>query len=221
LLCVKRVLERKALPRVKRAIDYIEALCASGDKEKSALGEELKQLYDKWLKTLNLQDFLRFIETIRENRDKIGVPQFFGKFRAYAFEEYVYKLVKVKCCVPKSLQTFWGEKCIVWRECESEYAMEFDVSIGKRINNFVEPTVVFEAKIELDSARLKTALASFAILKQSNPEAKCIIISLIEDFDPLLLKLAEHWADGTFQLNTKTSTPDNFVNFVNKLLKEC
>lgn len=208
------------MPRIKRAIDYIGALCVSEDKEKIALGEKLKQLYDKWLKTLNLQDFMHFLETIKKNKDKIGVPQFFGKFRAYAFEEYVYKLINAKCCVPKGLQTFWGEKCIVWREGENEYAMEFDVSIGKRVNNFVEPKVVFEAKVELDSARLKTALASFAILKQSNPKAKCILIYLIKDFDPFLFKLGEHWADGTFQLNTKTSAPNNFVNFVNKLLKE-
>ncbi|MGB9675725.1 MAG: hypothetical protein ACPL0C_00875 [Candidatus Bathyarchaeales archaeon] len=206
------------MPRIKRAINYINALCTSEDKEKSALGEKLKRLYDKWLKTLNLQDFLEFLEAIKVNKGKIGVPQFFGKFRAYAFEEYVYKLIKAKCRVPKDLQTFWGEKCIVWLEGEGEYAyaMEFDVSIGKMVNNFVEPKVVFEAKVELDSARLKTALASFAILKQSNPEAKCILIYLIKDFDSVLLKIAEHWADGAFQLDTKTKALDNFVSFVNK-----
>jgi hypothetical protein len=51
--------------------------------------------------------------------------------------------------------------------------MEFDVSIGKKAKSFVEPVMVFEAKVELDSARLKTALASFVLLKQWNLKAKC------------------------------------------------
>ncbi|MEM3578106.1 MAG: hypothetical protein QXX51_06620 [Candidatus Bathyarchaeia archaeon] len=208
------------MPRIKRAINYIEALCSSKEKAKRILGEELKQHYDKWSTTLNLQDFLHFLETIKENKDKIGVPQFFGKFRAYAFEEYVYRLINKRVAIPKNLQTFWGEKCIVWREGKNEYAMEFDVSIGKKLNDFVEPKMVFEAKVELDAARLKTALASFAFLKQWNPKAKCVLVYLIRDFDIVLIKLAERWTDGVFQFDMDNKASSNLVNFVNKRLSE-
>jgi hypothetical protein len=219
-LC-KRVLEGKALPRIKRAVDYIEALCTSKKEAKKLLGEELKQHYDKWSKTLNLCDFLKFLKTIKENKDKIGVPQFFGKFRAYAFEEYVYRLITAKVCVPNPLQTFWGEKCVVWREGKSQYAMEFDVSIGKKTENFIEPKMVFEAKVELDAARLKTALASFAILKQWNPQVKCVLAYLIRDFDTVLVRLAERWTDGIFHFSPKNAALNDFVKFVNKSLSKC
>jgi hypothetical protein len=219
-LC-KMFLERKALPRIKRAVDYIDSLCSSEDEAKSMLGKKLRQRYNNWSKTLNLQDFLQFLETIKENKDKIGVPQFFGKFRAYAFEEYVYRVITAKACIPKFLQTFWGEKCIVWRECGNEYAMEFDVSIGKKISGFVDPIMVFEAKVELDSARLKTALASFAILKQWNPKAKCVLVYLVRDFDTVFLRLVEHWADNVFQFSPKNGELNNFVDFVNKSLSRC
>ncbi|MEM3596645.1 MAG: hypothetical protein QXJ53_00720 [Candidatus Bathyarchaeia archaeon] len=209
------------MPRIKRAIDYIEALCSSKEKAKSILGEELKQHYDKWSKSLNLQDFLLFLEIIKENKGKIGVPQFFGKFRAYAFEEYIYRLISARANMPKNLQTFWGEKCIVWREGKSEYAMEFDVSIGEKLNDFVEPKMVFEAKVELDAARLKTALASFAILKRYNPKAMCILLYLIRDFDTTLLRLAEQWTDGIFQFKTDNKALNNIINFVNKRLGKC
>lgn len=153
------------MARVKKAIDYINALCLSENAEKRSLGKSLKAQYTKWTKTLNLKDFLVFNETIQKNKAQIGVAQFFGKFRAYAYEEYVYRLLRTKIHIPKPLQLFWGEKCLVWRKGGKEYALEFDVSIGKKTNNFVEPVMVLEAKVELDSARLKTALASFAILK--------------------------------------------------------
>ncbi|MEM2105243.1 MAG: hypothetical protein QXV21_02075 [Candidatus Bathyarchaeia archaeon] len=209
------------MPRIKRAVDYIEALHSSRDKEKSVLGEELKQYYDKWSRTLDPQDFLRFLELIKENKDKIGVPQFFGKFRAYAFEEYVYRIINVKVTMPTHLQTFWGEKCIIWREGEKDYAIEFDVSIGKKLKIFVEPKMVFEAKVELDAARLKTALASFALLKKWNSRAKCVLVYLIKDFDTTLIKLAKNWVDGAFQFSIKTNELASFVDFVNKSLGEC
>ena len=75
------------MARVKKAIDYINALCLSENAEKRSLGKRLKAQYTKWTKTLNLKDFLVFNETIQKNKAQIGVAQFFGKFRAYAYEE--------------------------------------------------------------------------------------------------------------------------------------
>jgi len=193
------------LPRIKRAVDCINALCSSESEAKSMLGNALKQRYERWLETLSLQDFLRFIETIKENKDQIRVPQFFGKFRACTFEECVYRSIVTKVDIPEPLQLFWGEKCIVWRESGNVYVMEFDVYIGKEAKSFVEPVMVFEAKVELDSARLKTALASFVLLKQWNLKAKCILAYLIRDVDIALLRLARQWADGIFQFSPKTA----------------
>ncbi|MGC9345238.1 MAG: hypothetical protein ACP5ER_00390 [Candidatus Bathyarchaeales archaeon] len=159
------------MTRMKKTIDYINELRLSKVKEKRALGDKLKAQYAKWTKTINLRDFLTFNETIQKNKAEIGAAQFFGKFRAYAFEEYIYRLLHTKVQILKPLQLFWGERCLVWRKGDKKYVMEFDVSIGKKTKRFIEPVIVSDAKVELDAARLKTALASFAILKNWNHKA--------------------------------------------------
>lgn len=199
---------------MKKTIDYINELCLSKVAEKRALGDKLKAQYAKWTKTLNLRDFLSFNEIIQKNKAGIGVAQFFGRFRAYAFEEYIYRLLQTKIHFPKPLQLFWGEKCLVWRKYEKEYAMEFDVSIGNKTNHFVKPVMIFDAKVELDSARLKTALASFTILKNRNREAKCILMYVAKEIDSTLLELARHWMDGIFQISLKNDETASFLNYV-------
>lgn len=73
------------MSRIKKTVDYIHELCITDDGKKS-LGENLKRQYHRWIKTLALEDFLTFIETIKSNKAKIGSAQFFGKFRAYALK---------------------------------------------------------------------------------------------------------------------------------------
>jgi basic membrane lipoprotein Med (substrate-binding protein (PBP1-ABC) superfamily) len=92
--------------------------------------------------------------------------------------------------------------------------MEFDIAIGIKTNCFVEPSIVFDAKVELDSARLKTALASFAILKKWNPKAKCFLIYIVKEVDTAFLELAKHWIDGIFQLNPKNDEMQAFLSCV-------
>jgi hypothetical protein len=202
--------------RIKKAVDYINELRLSDSEEKRLLGNTLAVQYAKWTKTLNLQDFLGFTKFIQENKAEIGVAQFFGKFRAYAFEEYVYRLLQTKIHLPKLLRIFWGEKCLVWRKVGKGYTMEFDISIGKKTNGFIEPNIVFDAKVELDSARLKTALASFAILKHWNSEVKCLLVYVIKDVDSALLELASHWIDGVFRLSLEKDETKALLDYVSK-----
>jgi hypothetical protein len=202
--------------RIKKAVDYINELLSSDSEKKQLLGKELKLQYAKWIKTLNLQAFLAFTKLIQENKNEIGAAQFFGKFRAYAFEEYIYRLLQTKISLSKPLQIFWGEKCLVWRRNGKEYAMEFDVAIGKKAKGLVEPKIVFDAKVELDSARLKIALASFAILKHWNSEVKCLLVYVVKDVDSALLELSGHWIDGLFRLSLEKDETKALLDYVVK-----
>ncbi|MEM3796816.1 MAG: hypothetical protein QXD34_00655 [Candidatus Bathyarchaeia archaeon] len=204
------------MARIKKAIDYINELCESKNEKQRALGETLRAQYKRWTETLTLEDFLKFSETIMENKAEIGAAQFFGKFRAYAFEEYIYRILKAKIHIEKPLEIFWAEKCLVWREKGKEYAMEFDVSIGTCKGELVDPMIVLDAKVELDSSRLKTAIASFAILKKWKPEAKCIVAYVKRELDDNLLKLARNWADGVFQFSLENNETEAFLIFVAK-----
>ena len=96
--------------------------------------------------------------------------------------------------------------------------MEFDVSIGTRKDAFVDPVVVLDAKVELDSSRLKTAVASFAMLKRWKPQAKCGLVYVKRELESSLLKIAGNWADGIFQLSLQNNETAAFLDFVAKCL---
>ncbi|MEM3703571.1 MAG: hypothetical protein QXX79_04020 [Candidatus Bathyarchaeia archaeon] len=204
------------MSRLKKAINYIHELCSSREGSQRALGNRLQLQYEIWTKTLALNDFLDFNKIIMENKNEIGAAQFFGKFRAYAFEEYVYRLLKEKACFNKTLKLFWGERCLVWHKNGKKYALEFDLSVGEKIGEAVDPTIVFETKVELDSARLKTVLASFVILKHWNNDVRCILVYMVKEVDDTFLWLAKNWADGIFQFSPENNETDAFIDYVAK-----
>ncbi|MEM2947566.1 MAG: hypothetical protein QXN96_04955 [Candidatus Bathyarchaeia archaeon] len=207
------------MTRAKKPMDYINELCSRKREKQRTLGKTLNAQYERWTKTLALEDFLKFNETIMANRSEIGVAQFFGKFRAYAFEEYIYRLIKERTVIKKPFEVFWGEKCFVWKNGEKSYAIEFDISIGQKVCKFIDPMVVFDAKVELDSARLKTAIASFVMLKRWKPAARCVLVYITRELDGCLLELGKCWIDGIFQFSLENDETTFFLNYVTKCLK--
>lgn len=199
---------------MKKAINYINDLRLSNEETRRALADLLLFHYEKWAKTLSLKDFLDFNNLIMKNKNEIGVAQFFGKFRAYAFEEYVYRLLKERVCIDQPLELFWGEKCPVWSSDGKSYSLEFDISIGRKNEGFVEPLMVFDAKVELDSARLKTALASFMMLKHWKPETKCVLVYVTRELEETLLELAKNWIEAIFQFSLENDETEAFIGYV-------
>lgn len=204
------------MARVKMPIDYIEKI--SSKEETKELGQLLREQYLKWSRSLRLKDFLRFMKTIQDNKDSIGVAQLFGKFRAYSFEEYVYRLIVAKVLLPKNLRAYWCEKCLIWRNRKQAYGTEIDIAIGKKRGEFVDPVVVVEVKVELDASRLKTALASFVIIKNWNPKAKCFLVYLEKKVDQSLLELTKSWIDGIYNFSQGTNQVEAFLGFIKEAL---
>jgi len=143
------------MTKIKKPVDYINSLRFSSDSKTRELGEALHKKYLDWTQSLNLNSLIEFLKTIQENREKIGVAQLFGKFRAYSFEEFVYRLIQTKVFLPKGLSLYWGEKCLIWKKSNQKYAMELDVLIGRKIDNLVDATIAIDTKVELDASRLK------------------------------------------------------------------
>jgi len=200
--------------RLKKPIDYVNQLLLNPNPDLHKLGENLQKRYEQWTRSLNLKHLLDFMKTIQENRDKIGVAQLFGKFRAYSFEEFVFRLIQAKVLIPKSFNVYWGEKCLVWKDDDREYGLEVDVVIGKKPDRFIEPLVAVDAKVELDASRLKTALASFLLLKRWNPNVKCFLVYMLGEIDFLLLKLTAPWIDGIYQFTQDRDETTAFVKSV-------
>lgn len=198
----------------KTTVDYINELRFSSNQEKRMLGEELLRRYERWTRSTLLADLLDFLNCIQENKEMIGVAQFFGKFRASSFEEYIYRLLRTKLDIPQPMQVFWGEKCLIWKENTQRYGIEVDVSIGRKSDGFVKPAVAIDAKVELDSARLKTALASMLLVKRLNQKTKCFLVYIRKEVANLLLNAANTWIDGIFQFGLERNEIANFLRLV-------
>jgi len=207
------------MPRLKKPIDYVNVLRLNPKREKRELGETLHEQYWQWTRSLFLKDLLSFIQTVQEGKDQVGAAQFFGKFRAYSLEEFVYRLIRAKVSLSEPLGVYWGEKCPIWRGSREEYGMEVDVLVGKKLDGFVQPVVAVDAKVELDASRLKTSLASFLLLKRCHPHAKCLLVYLIEEVDPPLLRLTEPWIDRFYQFSEGDETTA-FVESVQAVVKQ-
>lgn len=200
----------------KKPLDYINSLCADAEKERRLVGQTLLYQYQKWTNTLSLDDLLTFMETIQNNKNKIGVAQFFGKFRAYSFEEYLYRLIQANISIPKPFALFWGEKCLLGKE---NYGVEMDIAIGRKKNHLVNPILVVDAKIELDASRLKTALASFALIKHHNPKTACLLAYMKKEITPFLFDLANPWIEKIFEFSKDKDETQSFLETVQSILK--
>jgi len=196
---------------MKRPRDYIGDLCSSPDPETRRLGENLRGQYSHWTQSLSLEELTTFLETIQENKTRIGAPQLFGKFRAYAFEEFIYRLIQTRVSIPENLEVYWGEKCLIWNKGDRRYGTEMDILMGKKLNELVEAKVAVDAKVELDAARLKTTLASFLLLKEWSPKVKCFLVYMREEINPILLGLAKPWIDGIYQLSPEKDETEGFM----------
>jgi len=207
------------MTKLKKPIDYINDLSLSSNSKTRELGESLNKQYCDWAQSLQLKSLLNFLKTIEENKEKIGVAQLFGKFRAYSFEEFVYRLIQAEVSFPKPLGVYWGEKCLIWEGAGQKYGMEFDVIVGKKLDDFVEPIVAIDAKVELDSSRLKTSLASFLLLKQRSLNVKCFLVYMLAQIEPLLLRLTKPWVDEIFQLSSEKDETRAFIESVQNAIK--
>jgi len=206
------------MARLKKPVDYIAELQSSSDRNKRRIGEQLKMAYATWTKTLKTEDFLKFLELIQRNKEKIGAAQFFGKFRAFSFEEYVYHVLKTRVRIPKSLNVFWGRRCKVSAGKNGVYGIEADIAIGVEDNAFIKPEIVVDAKVELDASRLKTALASFMLVKAYNRKTRCFLVYIKREVDAALLKLARKWIDGIFEFNAEEKEVKKFIVAVQEAL---
>ena len=208
------------MARFKKPINYVNELRLNPNPNLRKVGETLQKQYGQWTESLSLEHLLNFVNTIQENRGKIGAPQLFGKFRAYSLEEYVYRLIQANVSIPKSLNVYWGEKCLVWKGHGQQYGMEQDILIGEKLHQFIKPAVAVDAKVELDASRLKTALASFLLLKRHNPKVKCFLVYMLSEIYPLLSELTKPWIDGIYQFSQEKDETTIFIKSVQEALRQ-
>jgi hypothetical protein len=209
------------LARLKKPIDYVEDLCASRDIQTRRIGLLLKRDYRTWTTSLKPHDFEAFLNIIQRHKEKIGLAQFFGKFRAYAFEEYVYRLIKSKILLPRGFDVFWGEEVQVWLEKGQAYNMEVDISIGRPgKHDSISPIIIVDCKVEIDASRLKTAMAAFALLKQFIPAVSCFLVYIKKNVSDIFFQLVRNWIDGAYEISTIKDESERFIETLTRILQK-
>jgi len=200
--------------RKTRAIDYINILLNADDEDIRKRGRTLYKLYLNLKESLSLNDLVIFIKNI-ENLFNSNVlknfgrfPQSMGQFRAYAFEEYVYDLIKT--FLPPKYNIYWNDKIRV-RIDDAIYEAAQDIIIRND-----KPIIVIEVKVDVDAQRLKACLMNFMFLKKGYRRLKTILIYMnwnaSENWKKLALKTS---IDRIFWFNSKNmGVLNRFKSFV-------
>jgi len=212
--------------RRKTVKDYINDLF------KERLSEEdlkvilkVKDLYKKWRSTLSFHDFIKFLNVLELNRKFIrnrigGFPQSYGRLRAIAFEEYIYYYLRKLTSESRNLRILWDEKIPIKAPVNYTLRPDFTILRDK------EPIFFIEAKIEIDSQRIKSTLLDFILLKMNYPKALNVLIYYLLDGDEKLIELASRISlnfilDASSDYKSKFGSFEEwFLNIIRRQLQE-
>jgi hypothetical protein len=208
--------------RRRKALNYIERLMMHD----YGLGVRLRESYNRWIETLSIDDFNRFLDLIYEFRGDImrnmgGLIQMIGQFRAYSLEEYVYQVVRRRVRVPVGMGIYWNDDVVVWRLNSYIYTVKFDVLIGSKNDRYVDPSIIVEAKVEVDAPRLKNVFMNFTLAKMLKPNVKTILVYVKWNASQILKSIMSKYINGVYRFGYGCMDDvDMFVEYLNKHLQE-
>ena len=207
--------------RRRKALNYIEKLMMH-DYE---LGVKLRESYNQWIETLSIDDFNRFLNLIYEFRENImrstgGLMQMIGQFRAYSLEEYVYQVIRRRVRVPVGMDVYWNDDVVVWRINSYVYTVRFDLLIGSKNNKYVDPSIIVEAKVEVDAPRLKNVFMNFTLAKFLKPNVETILVYVRWNASQALKSITLKYVNKVYWFGAGCmGNVDMFVDYLNQYLQ--
>jgi hypothetical protein len=207
--------------RRRKALNYIEKLMMH-DYE---LGVKLRESYNQWIETLSIDDFNRFLNLIYEFRENImrstgGLMQMIGQFRAYSLEEYVYQVIRRRVRVPVGMDVYWNDDVVVWRINSYVYTVRFDLLIGSKNNRYVDPSIIVEAKVEVDAPRLKNVFMNFTLAKILKPNVETILVYVRWNASQTLKSITLKYVNKVYWFGAGCmGNVDMFVDHLNQYLQ--
>jgi len=207
--------------RRRKALNYIEKLMMH-DYE---LGVKLRESYNQWIETLSIDDFNRFLNLIYEFRENImrstgGLMQMIGQFRAYSLEEYVYQVIRRRVRVPVGMDVYWNDDVVVWRINSYVYTVRFDLLIGSKNNRYVDPSIIVEAKVEVDAPRLKNVFMNFTLAKILKPNVETILVYVRWNASQTLKSITLKYVNKVYWFGAGCmGNVDMFVDYLNQYLQ--
>jgi len=207
--------------RRRKALSYIEKLMMHDYR----LGVKLRESYNQWIETLNIDDFNRFLDLIYEFRENImrstgGLMQMIGQFRAYSLEEYVYQVIRRRVRVPVGMDVYWNDDVVVWRINSYVYTVRFDLLIGSKNNKYVDPSIIVEAKVEVDAPRLKNVFMNFTLAKFLKPNVETILVYVRWNASQALKSITLKYINKVYWFGAGCmGNVDMFVDYLNQYLQ--
>ena len=207
--------------RRRKALSYIEKLMMHDYR----LGVKLRESYNQWIETLNIDDFNRFLDLIYEFRENImrstgGLMQMIGQFRAYSLEEYVYQVIRRRVRVPVGMDVYWNDDVVVWRINSYVYTVRFDLLIGSKNNRYVDPSIIVEAKVEVDAPRLKNVFMNFTLAKFLKPNVETILVYVRWNASQTLKSITLKYVNKVYWFGAGCmGNVDMFVDYLNQYLQ--
>jgi len=207
--------------RRRKALSYIEKLMMHDYR----LGVKLRESYNQWIETLNIDDFNRFLDLIYEFRENImrstgGLIQMIGQFRAYSLEEYVYQVIRRRVRVPVGMDVYWNDDVVVWRINSYVYTVRFDLLIGSKNNKYVDPSIIVEAKVEVDAPRLKNVFMNFTLAKFLKPNVETILVYVRWNASQALKSITLKYINKVYWFGAGCmGNVDMFVDYLNQYLQ--
>lgn len=172
--------------------DYIKRIRNKElEKREKEVINDVEDAYVKWKKSLSFYDFLVFLDKIHSNESIImknlgGFPQSYGRFRAIAFEEFIFDFLKKIFSDKEDIIIYWNTNVVI--KIPIDYYLRPDFTIIRNGRNIV----FVEAKIEVDSQRIKSTTLDYLILKKNYSNTLNVLIYHTLDGDRKLIELARH-----------------------------
>lgn len=206
--------------RRKKTVNYIEQIAKYDYK----LGGKLRESYSRWIETLSIDDFNDFLDLIYEFKEDImrglgRLLQTVGQFRAYSLEEYIYQLIRRRVRIPRSMDVYWNEDVAIWKLNSHTYTVRFDILIGSKNNKYVEPTIIVEAKVEVDAPRLKNVFMNFILAKTLKPNVKTILVYVNWNASQILKYITLKYVDRLYWFGSGCiGNVDEFIDYLNQAI---
>ena len=154
--------------KFKKTLDYLHEI----EKVDSRLYVKLLKDYQGWSRSLEWNYFQDFMEIVEVEGSKLGLPQYYGKLRAVALEEYIYNML-----LKAGFKPLWKPIIKI-----GELKITPDIIVGEK---------VVECKVELDASRLKVALGEYLLLKTLTQLKEYILIYYKKELSNPLLEAVQ------------------------------
>jgi hypothetical protein len=93
--------------------------------------------------------------------------------------------------------------------------------IGSKNDRYVDPSIIVEAKVEVDAPRLKNVFMNFTLAKMLKPNVKTILVYVKWNASQILKSIMSKYINGVYRFGYGCMDDvDMFVEYLNKHLQE-